>query len=219
VHKEKTEAITKIVRENRSLLRKETAEAWNSRKIAMRYYGRPDLEDLEDVYLDDFIADVKQNHQQLQAENPPLDERATDFSFDVFQRRLTEKAMYDFRLPRVGFELRNASPITAKVRMSVYIGERVLGMVHDRHGYYSGETAWSRPQPSVFWGNFSIPDECGSSSETLRLQATVEGTDSRGKTGALTRCFTYDRASGEWSLEPATWETLLKRAKEKGYKL
>jgi hypothetical protein len=69
IHKDTTNAITKIVREKRIDLADTTAAAWNDRRIAMRYAGRSDLENLEDVYLDDFIADVKQNYERLKKES------------------------------------------------------------------------------------------------------------------------------------------------------
>jgi hypothetical protein len=142
-----------------------------------------------------------------------------DFSFEVFQKRNTPRGFYSYDLPRVGFELRNLSPITARVWMSVHLGERTLGMVQDQHGYYSGEMTLERPQPSVFWGNFTVPSECANSQENLRLQARVDAADNRKRVRTLVRCFTYNRANDSWFLEPTSWENLLKRAKEKGYKL
>jgi hypothetical protein len=143
----------------------------------------------------------------------------SNFSFEVFQKRNTARGLYNFDLPQVGFELQNLLPITARVRMSVYLGEKQLGMIQDRHGYYSGEMPIERPQPSTFWGNFTVPNECTDSHETLRLQARVDATDSHKRIHTLVRCFTYDRAHDTWFLEPTSWENLLKRSKEKGYKL
>jgi hypothetical protein len=43
-----------------------TVDVWNHRQTALKHYGV--LDNVEDVYLDDFIADVKQNYDRLRAE-------------------------------------------------------------------------------------------------------------------------------------------------------
>lgn len=65
VHRDKTTAIARIIREKRNLFQDTTVDAWNNRQTAMKYYGRPDLENIEGVHMDAFIADVRQNYERL----------------------------------------------------------------------------------------------------------------------------------------------------------
>jgi hypothetical protein len=136
----------------------------------------------------------------------------------VFQALNTPKGVYNFQLPKVGFEISTDSSIKARVKMSIYLSDKELGLVDDKHGYYSGEMIWERGI-GTFWGNFSIPAGCKDSRDTLRLQAEVVMTDSLNRTSTLVRCFTYDRDNNSWFPEPTSWENLRKRAREKGYKL
>jgi len=102
--------------------------------------------------------------------------------------------------------------------MSIYLSDKELGVVDDKHGYYSGEMLWERGI-GTFWGNFSIPVECKDSRDTLRLEAEVMITDSLNRTQTLVRCFTYDRNNNSWFPEPTSWENLRNRARKKGHKL
>jgi hypothetical protein len=147
-----------------------------------------------------------------------VDRTGLNLYVDVFETRTTPVGLYNYKLPKVGFELTNDSPISARVLMNIYVGEVELGLVSNQHGYYSGGMQWDR-QPGTFWGNFTIPDRCKDSDETLRLQATVTVTDKHKKTHRIVRCFTYDRKTNNWFPEPTTWQNLRKRAAEKGYKL
>jgi hypothetical protein len=145
-------------------------------------------------------------------------QNAPNVHISIFQELKTPVGFYNFQLPKVGFEISNDSPIKARVKMSIYLSDKELGVVDDKHGYYSGEMLWERGI-GTFWGNFSIPVECKDSRDTLRLEAEVMITDSLNRTQTLVRCFTYDRNNNSWFPEPTSWENLRNRARKKGHKL
>jgi hypothetical protein len=112
----------------------------------------------------------------------------------------------DFILPRVGFALSNFNkfPLKARVKATVYLGTRGLGIVPpDPHGYYSGKVIWNLNAETAIFGNFAVHSECVSSSETLRIQVEVTVTDLQSREHKLLPvCYTYVRESNSWYLEP-----------------
>jgi hypothetical protein len=118
----------------------------------------------------------------------------------------------DRKLPAVGFSIANYGrfpPVTARVKATVFLGDRRIGIVQDVHHYYNGETPWHLNPGIEIHGNFTIPTECVSSSETIRIQLDVKIIDAYEREHALLPfCYTHIRESAEWFLEPTSFENL-----------
>jgi hypothetical protein len=130
---------------------------------------------------------------------------------------------YEGGLPKVGFTLTNSGqfpPVKAKVKLRVFLGDKELGGISDQHGYYSGETEWHLNPLTKIFGNFSVPQECATSKETLRIQIHLTAIDVYHRSHEyLPCCWQYQRWNNSWFLEPTSFEKLRARAREKGYAL
>jgi hypothetical protein len=127
------------------------------------------------------------------------------------------------QLPSVGFLLTNSGSfpsVKAKIKLTVFLGSGKVCDVDDKHGYYSGETLWHlNPMESIF-GNFTIPAECASSQETLRIQIDMTAIDAYERAHEfLPCCYTYVRENNSWFLEPTSFENLKRRAEQRGHVL
>ena len=127
------------------------------------------------------------------------------------------------QLPSVGFQLTNSGPfppVKAKVKLAVFLGGSKVHDVDDKHRYYSGETLWHLNPMELFFGNFSIPAECVTSQETLRIQIDMTAIDVYERAHEfLPRCYTYVRENNSWFLEPTSFENLKRRAAQRGHAL
>jgi hypothetical protein len=118
----------------------------------------------------------------------------------------------DRELPGVGFHIANYGsfpPVKAKVTATVFLGTTELGKIGDRHRYHNGETPWHLNPGIEIHGNFSVPTECASSTEVLRIQVDVKIIDIYDREHALLPfCYTYVRETRTWFLEPTSFENL-----------
>lgn len=108
------------------------------------------------------------------------------------------------KLPNVGFNIRNLgnSPIKARIKARVYIGDKSLGLVKGG-GYYNAKTLWNLNPSVIIFGNFNIPKSAAESSTRLRIKvsATLFDTTGIGYT-LLPVSWTFKKDKNDWILEP-----------------
>ena len=115
------------------------------------------------------------------------------------------------QFPDVGFNLSHlgdSPPVKAKVEARVFLGTKDLGLIKGM-GYYSGETAWHLNPRLIFFGHFSVPEECVQSSERLEIEVKVTVIDPYEREhNLLPVCYRYVRDGDYWYLEPTGFNEL-----------
>lgn len=97
-------------------------------------------------------------------------------------------------------------PVQVRVEAKVILGDRKLGLVRDSTGYYNGRVRWNINPRTVFSGGFSIPQECATSNEELKIEMRVTVIDQfKREHKLLPQCFRYVRERGFWNLEPKSF--------------
>jgi hypothetical protein len=126
-------------------------------------------------------------------------------NFFVTQRRGSSV----LQLPAVAFNLINQSPYQLIVRLEVrpILGEKNLGLIPDRKGYYNGKTKiLAEPNGGGFInGCFTIPQECATSNEecTLEVRAILSDQNNPDKSEyRIVKSWTYMRKENAWFYEP-----------------
>jgi len=106
-------------------------------------------------------------------------------------------------------------PAKTKIKLTVFLGCKKLGVVEDEKGYYSGRTVHN-VNPPHYHGNFVVPRECVDSTEALIIQVDKTLVDKDGKEfPQFPVCYAYVRRSEKdpgnyWFLEPTSHEDLMK---------
>ena len=114
-------------------------------------------------------------------------------------------------IPNVGFNIRswNDSPIKAKVKARVFLGDKDLGLIKGSRrsgkymGYYDGKTLWNLNPYQVVFGNFNVPEICVNTDEDLRIEIRVTLLDIKGQEHELLPVsWTFMRNKNAWFFEP-----------------
>lgn len=113
------------------------------------------------------------------------------------------------KLPQVGWELTNHSPYQLKIRIEIHpwLGKRDLySLIKDDD--INGKKSYSAEPNSVVWtnGTFTLPSECGTSSEELILEIRSFVTDvncmQKGEHKMLSSSWKYVRQQDYWFYYP-----------------
>jgi hypothetical protein len=112
-------------------------------------------------------------------------------------------------LPDVGFNLSHLGdslPVKAKVEAKIILGEKDLGSVKSRYGYYAGEAEWNLNPRTLVFGHFSVQKECVESAEELKIEVRLTIIDQYERRHKyLPQGWTYVRKSNNWFLEPRSF--------------
>jgi hypothetical protein len=125
--------------------------------------------------------------------------------FEITQR-IRNIANLKRSIPAVSFNLTHLGdslPVRLKVEARTLLREKSLGLLKSGSGYYSGETLWTLNPRTTIFGWFSVPKECGDSSETLRIEVRVTIIDQYNREHKLLPVsYAYVRKDNSWFLEP-----------------
>jgi len=111
--------------------------------------------------------------------------------------------------PDVGFNLSHLGdslPVKAKVEAKIILGEKDLGLIETKYGYYSGEAEWNLNPHTLIFGHFNVPKECADSTEDLKIEVRVTIIDQYDREHKyLPQCWTYVRKDNYWFIEPRSF--------------
>ena len=165
------------------------------------------------------LKNYREPKQELMKEIPspmiqPTAEEKRPFPLVHFRitQAVANNPMVKRKLPNVGFNIKNSddSPIRAKVKARVFLGNRDLGLVKGSKrggkymGYYDGKVLWNLNPYTLFFGNFSVPKICTETDENLRIEVSITLIDVDGqKHKLLPVSWTFMRDKNDWFLEPS----------------
>ena len=153
------------------------------------------------------IAEIKARRNQIYEKYtrhlvPPIHFRITQ----TIQNNLS--ILREF--PNVGFNLSHRGamflPVRVKVEAKVILGEKDLGLIEDKKGYYCGKTLWHLNPTVTIFGNFTVPNKCVNTKEDIKIEVRATVVDQYEREHEhLPLCWTYMREKNRWFLEPRSF--------------
>jgi hypothetical protein len=182
---------------------------------------RVNLKDFNQISFEskeDLLRKVLQNYKEGMSKPPyypPPKSRVPSLeklpvplvNFEITQK-IFGNSLVRRQLPSVGFNLFNLSeyPVGIKVEAKTILAGRVLGLIQDRKGYYSGKTVWNlNPWGGIVNGNFTIPEECVDSTGELTIEVLVTIIDRDKEHELRPVSWTYLRKENDWFYEPRSF--------------
>lgn len=148
--------------------------------------------------------------KEIKARRDQIYEKYTRHLVPPIHLALTQKrGPRTFKLPFIGVNLSHLGdslPVQIRVEAKVILGEKDLGLVNDKKGYYNGKTPWNINPRTIFFGGFSIPKEYVESGEELKIEIRITIIDQYGREHKLLpQCFRYVKELDGWNLEPRSF--------------
>jgi len=112
-------------------------------------------------------------------------------------------------LPFVGFRLSHLSdslPVNIRVEAKIIHNKKVLGIVSDPSGYYTGHTKWNINPRTLFWGGFNLLKEVADKPDDIKIEIRVTIIDQfEREHKLLPQCYRYIKDGDFWNLEPRSF--------------